>query len=70
MGSQTLLTPAVFQPQETICSDATFSPSIHRSEAWQMIPSKMQPQDAQRVNVTQDHELRYWSQNSAFRLRN
>lgn len=24
-------------------------------------PSKTAPQDAQRVNVNQDHELRYWS---------
>ena len=25
-------------------------------------PNKTAPQDAQRVNVNQDHELRYWSQ--------
>ena len=25
-------------------------------------PKQARPQDAQRVNVNQDHELRYWSQ--------
>ena len=25
-------------------------------------PRETRPQDAQRVNVTQEHELRYWSQ--------
>jgi hypothetical protein len=25
-------------------------------------PNKTRPQDAQRVNVHQEHELRYWSQ--------
>lgn len=25
-------------------------------------PNKTRPQDAQRINVHQDHELRYWSE--------
>lgn len=25
-------------------------------------PTKTRPQDAQRINVNQDHELHYWSQ--------
>ena len=25
-------------------------------------PSETRPQDAQRINVSQDHELHYWSQ--------